>query len=79
MNLSTQSSAAIADADAYSPGARPLGLMSVNGAFLSSLASHIATVVYGMESSVRIMATYLFREISIAFKLISKFVVPSRD
>lgn len=43
--------------DCFLPGARPLGLMSVNGAFLSSAASQMTTVSNGRESSVRTMAT----------------------
>ena len=41
------------------PGARPLGLMSVKGAFLRSAAFAITFSSKGTESSVRTMATLM--------------------
>ena len=42
------------------PGARPLGLTSVNGAFLRSLF-WIMVVLKGIESSVMMMATLIYQ------------------
>ena len=43
------------------PGARPLGLTSVKGAFLRSAKSRITVVSKGIESSVRTMATLMYQ------------------
>ena len=43
----------------FSPGARPLGLTSVKGAFLRS-TSRITVASKGTESSVRTMATLMY-------------------
>ena len=43
------------------PGARPLGLTSVKGAFLRSLKSLNTSNLKGIESSVRTMATLMYQ------------------
>ena len=44
----------------FLPGARPLGLMSVKGAFLR-FASSVTVTSKGTESSVRMMATLMYQ------------------